>query len=361
MVMGTGKAGYDLTWVTDQLAVGGAPMSYVSLESLRAEGVEAILNLCDEFCDLHWIEAGEGFDVYYFPIPDEETPDLAELEKALDWLDESIYLGKHVLIHCRHGIGRTGTVLNAYLLRKGLGHKLAHKKLKSLRSKPQNFDQWRFIRRYGKQERELTIREPSLESRHLVDLTPFFKDYERVVSHVDALIGEGGEHGLCGRDHSACCTKLVTMPLVEAVYINHAMNLTLSQQERQNAIGVSAGAGKQLRQLGYDPQDPTTLTGAIHKDYAALGTVCPLNEWGECRIFDRRPLPCRLTDLPPEKLGDPLMTNIMPAALSSISSNLFFAFTSRFLTGTPLSFILPDVISGKFVQTFFYQLMRTGE
>ena len=116
---------YPLTWVTDHLAVGGAPMTYEQLDSLKEQGITAILNLCAEFCDLHDIEAAAGFEVYYLPVPDEEAPDLPALEKALAWLDEAIYLGKKVLIHCRHGIGRTGTVLNAYLLRRGLGHKLA--------------------------------------------------------------------------------------------------------------------------------------------------------------------------------------------------------------------------------------------
>ena len=44
------------TWITDRLAVGGAPMSYDHLETLRAAGITAILNLCGEFCDLHEIE-----------------------------------------------------------------------------------------------------------------------------------------------------------------------------------------------------------------------------------------------------------------------------------------------------------------
>lgn len=351
--------GYELTWVTDHLAVGGAPMSYVALEALGEQGIDAVLNLCDEFCDLHWIEADQGFDVYYFPIPDEETPDLTELEKALEWLDESIYLGKKVLIHCRHGIGRTGTVLNAYLLRKGLGHKLAHKKLRGLRSKPQNFDQWRFIRRFGKKERQLSIREPSLETRHLVDLVPFFKDYERIIRSVDSCIGDGRGEGLCGRDHAGCCSALVTMPLIEAVYINHAMNMTLSQTERQNAITHAATSGKSLRKLGYDPQKPESITPELYTEYKKQGRVCPLNELGECRIFDRRPLPCRLIDLPDDHSCDPQITKVMPAALASISANLFFAFTSKFPSANAsLTFTLPDVISGKFVQTFFYHLMR---
>lgn len=335
-------------------------MSYDALGALKAQGIDAILNLCGEFCDLHWIEADEGFDVYYFPIPDEETPDLGELEKALEWLDESIYLGKKVLIHCRHGIGRTGTVLNAYLLRKGLGHKLANRTLKGLRSKPQNFDQWRFVRRYGKKEGQLTIREPSLEMRHLVDLIPFFKDYERIVTSVDDLVGEGGQDGLCGRGHSRCCTRLVMLPLIEAVYVNHAMNMTLSQTERQAAIEAGAEAGKRLRGFGYMRDDPGSLTEGIRAAYEGAGLACPLNELGECRIFERRPLHCRLADLPAGKADDPLVTTVVPAALSTVSASLFFAFTSEFPSGAPMRFALADVISGKFVQTFFHHLMHAA-
>ena len=90
--------------MTDSLAVGQAPMSYEALGQLRQQGIGAIMNLCAEFCDLHWLEADAGFEVYYFPIPDEETPDLAELDKALDWLDECLFLGKKVLVHCRFGL-----------------------------------------------------------------------------------------------------------------------------------------------------------------------------------------------------------------------------------------------------------------
>ncbi|MGQ9811919.1 MAG: protein-tyrosine phosphatase family protein [Dissulfurimicrobium sp.] len=51
------------------------------------------------------------------------------MERALAWLDEAIYLGKKVLVHCRHGIGRTGIFVTAYLIWRGLGLKLAAKKM----------------------------------------------------------------------------------------------------------------------------------------------------------------------------------------------------------------------------------------
>ena len=74
---------YQLTWITDYLAVGCAPMSYVEFEAIREQGIDAIVNLCAEFCDLHEIEEKSGFEVYYLPIPDENAPDMEDMEKAM--------------------------------------------------------------------------------------------------------------------------------------------------------------------------------------------------------------------------------------------------------------------------------------
>ena len=82
---------YELKWITENLATGHAPMSYEDLDYIRSQGVSAIINLCGEFCDLHEIEQGSGFEVYYLPVADELVPETNDLEKALDWLDEAIY------------------------------------------------------------------------------------------------------------------------------------------------------------------------------------------------------------------------------------------------------------------------------
>jgi hypothetical protein len=109
-------------------------MSYNELQSIREQGVDGIVNLCGEYADLHQIEKSYGFEVYYLPVEDDQAPALRELEKALDWLDESLYLGKKVLVHCTHGIGRTGTFVTSYLMRRGFSLKLAKQKLKKTRA-----------------------------------------------------------------------------------------------------------------------------------------------------------------------------------------------------------------------------------
>jgi hypothetical protein len=338
------QAAYRVDWITGNLAVGQAPMSYDALDAIRDLGICAVLNLCAEFCDLHWIQAKAGFEVYYLPIPDEEAPDLNELEKALDWLDECLYLGKKVLVHCRFGIGRTGTVVNAYLLRKGLGHRLAGKTLKGLRSQPANFNQWWFIRKYGKKEKRLTIREPSLESRHLVDLFPFFANYEQVLARIDeALLAESSPPS-CGRDHDACCKTPLTLSFIETVYLSHMVNTTLERQVRLDLIDRATKKQETVpfgdERRGLSPVSPYR---------------CPLNPDGSCLVYAGRPAACRLSNLEPARRGD--IESVVNEQLGRLSGDIYFAFTSSFPTDAPLTFALTDAVSGRYVQTLFYHLL----
>lgn len=342
---------YELTWVTGHLAVGGAPMSYAQLDSLREQGITAILNLCGEFCDLHDIERGGGFEVYYLPVFDEEAPRLEALESALAWLDEAVYLNKKVLIHCRHGIGRTGTVLNAYLLRRGLGHKLAARILRKLRSKPANFEQWWTVRQYGRRSGRLTIREPSLEYRHLVDLAPFLAEYEALVAHVDARMGAPDiprDAGRCGWEHDHCCVPSLTLSLVEAVQVSHRLNATLTSEDRlaviERAVETARWERASFSLVAPDGRPPTEAPR------------CPLSVEGRCLIFEHRPLRCRTHEMPADRRAV-LFDTVVGPELTRLSRELFLAFASAFAE-TPPSFSLSDVVSGRYVQSFFHALAK---
>jgi len=340
---------YRPTWVTDQLAVGAAPMSYVHLDGLRDAGIGAILNLCGEFCDLHDIECAAGFEVYHMPLADEEAPELAELEKALAWLDEAIYLGKKVLIHCRHGIGRTGTVLNAYLLRRGLGHKLAWFKLRTLRSKPANFAQWWTIRKYGRQSPKLTVREPSLEMRKAVDLSPFFRDYEALQARLDEEIGPRVE--MCGRDHAKCCGTPVLLTMVEAVYITQKMNVVLTSEKRLQVIARAVDTARKERLAD-------TQTSGHAYCLSDADARCPLLDDKACMLFAYRPLQCRSISLE-ERAAERLWGRVLAPALESLSLQLWLAYAGTMAPASLPFFPLADVVSGRYVQSLFHLMVRT--
>ena len=338
---------YPLTWVTDHLAVGGAPMSHAQLDSLRAQGVTAILNLCAEFCDLHEIEAAAGFEVRYLPIPDECAPDLPALEDALGWLDEAVYLGKKVLIHCRHGIGRTGTVLNAYLLRRGLGHMGAARVLRPLRAKPANFNQWWTIRRYGKAAGKLTVREPLLEAGKPVELGPFLADYAGLAAMAQEAAGDAPA---CGRDHDVCCRRPLWLSLIEAVALARAIDVGLTSQVRQSVIEDAAGAAREMDELTQRYGDSRELC------VSGWSRRCPLSRDGACLVFDSRPVACRLFGAPAVAQAA-LWDKTLEPALGELSRQVFVALAGTAVGEALPHFALPDVASGRYVSAVFNYLL----
>jgi hypothetical protein len=305
-------------------------MSHVHLDQLREAGISAILNICPELPELAKIEQDHGFDVHHLPVPDEEGPELEQLEQALAWLDEALYLDKKAYIHCRHGLGRTGTVLNAYLLRRGFGHIRAAQTLRRLHSKPANFDQWRAIRKYGRSNPRLTARKPSLELGRKADLSPFLKDFEALLQAVDQKADRAAPDNRCGLDHDRCCGRELELSLVEAVHLASAVD-ALPSSRRETAIQRAAS-----RPEGEGPGP------------------CPLLEDGRCLLAEDRPLECRLDDLPAGE-ADAERRELAPA-LHDLSGQLFLAFTASFATAAPPSFRLSDVVSGKYVQIFFHHL-----
>jgi protein-tyrosine phosphatase len=141
--------GYKLRWITEKIAVGTAPSSKAALKTIQRAGVEVILNLCAECGNLHEVERAAGFIVYWLPISDGYVPELDEMDDALEWLNSHIESGKKALVHCRFGVGRSGTVIAAYLLKKGLSLNHVLEKMKRTPAAPTNRDQIKLLFEYA--------------------------------------------------------------------------------------------------------------------------------------------------------------------------------------------------------------------
>ena len=65
--------------------------------------------------------AGNGMPVAYdrIPVPDYEAPSSRQMVRILDTIDAAVLAGHVVYLHCYMGIGRTGTVVGCYLVRRG--------------------------------------------------------------------------------------------------------------------------------------------------------------------------------------------------------------------------------------------------
>lgn len=351
---------YIPTWIMPKLAVGHAPMSYDDLEALKQLGIDAILNLCGEYCDLHDIEKDYGFEVYYLPIPDESIPDTQDLERALAWLDESIYLGKNVLVHCRFGIGRTGTLVTAYLMRRGLGLKSAAKVLKQTRANPSTYHQHRLLKKYGRKEKPLTVREPSLEDRHVVDLGDYFQQYEAIVAQIKDDVqaaAKGARHAQhCGSESDLCCWTDVELSLMEAIYFNYRLNRHLKGEQRMKAIRRALSISRTAAETTERQQRESNVQandGALRQK-PDDSNLCPLSLEKRCLIYDHRPITCRLYGVS----DDLIEKSGVASVLHRLSNEVFYVYSGFFMKDPPLRFSLPDTISGRFVQIYFYYLAK---
>ena len=160
--------------------MGHAPMSYDQPKSIREQGIRRYRDPCGEYCDLHQIEKNYGFEVYYLPVQDDKAPALQEVEKTLEWMDEAIYLGKKILVHCRFGIGRTGTFVTSYLLRRGFSLRLA---------KAGDEEDSRPVYQFQPVVVPQKIRKKEGNSRsaafpgrqHAVNLSPHFEEYDALI------------------------------------------------------------------------------------------------------------------------------------------------------------------------------------
>src|SRR6185312_4931143 len=94
----------------------------------------------------------QGMDFLSLPIPDRQVPgSAADLAAALKQADATLAQGRHVVVHCRQGVGRTGLVSAALLVGRGWDAERAVRELSAARgvSIPDTPGQRRWIERYA--------------------------------------------------------------------------------------------------------------------------------------------------------------------------------------------------------------------
>jgi protein-tyrosine phosphatase len=94
-----------------------------------------------------------GLPVSYmrFPILDFGTPAIETMKNILDTLDGALAEGLNVYVHCWAGVGRTGTTVGCYLVRRGFTGQQALAHITEMRSKlgyrrsPETEEQVQFV------------------------------------------------------------------------------------------------------------------------------------------------------------------------------------------------------------------------
>jgi protein-tyrosine phosphatase len=115
-------------WIDEPVLLGSRDPDDAELEELRTNGFSVIvclLNVRDQDSSYdRTLACASGWEWHNIPIPDFAAPTLEQIEAFLTLVGSSVP-EKKVLVHCRGGIGRTGTMAAAYWITKGLSSEAA--------------------------------------------------------------------------------------------------------------------------------------------------------------------------------------------------------------------------------------------
>ncbi|HEY1170370.1 MAG TPA: dual specificity protein phosphatase family protein [Verrucomicrobiae bacterium] len=103
-----------------RLNSGGALRAYADeLPVLNDAGIRGVVSLLNIPSDTV-VYAAAGLNYLCLPIPDGHAPDFSQADQFVRFVDSHRQSGQAVAVHCYAGLGRTGTMLGAYLVAKGM-------------------------------------------------------------------------------------------------------------------------------------------------------------------------------------------------------------------------------------------------
>ena len=121
------------SWVDKpHLAALAVPDTPEDLAWLRRNAIDVLVSLTEDPLPRHWVNDA-GLIAVNVPVPDMEPPTDRQLDHLLDTIRRANAAGMGVAVHCGAGLGRTGTVLAAYFVARGLSPKEAVAKVRDLR------------------------------------------------------------------------------------------------------------------------------------------------------------------------------------------------------------------------------------
>ncbi|MCC5877512.1 MAG: dual specificity protein phosphatase family protein [Candidatus Sumerlaeia bacterium] len=121
------------------------------LQEARDSGITAIVSLTEKSLPAAVFKE-YGLDHLHLPIEDFTPPTMEQVKRFVAYVNKIKEGGKgSTLVHCRAGIGRTGTMLACYLVSTGMSAEDAIDRIRNLRpGSIETFDQEFIVREYAK-------------------------------------------------------------------------------------------------------------------------------------------------------------------------------------------------------------------
>src|SRR5712692_5150680 len=101
------------------------------LQWLRSQGIGAVLSLTEAPLAQQALDRYE-LAALHLPITDLTAPSPEQFVRALGFIDGQQVQSCAVVVHCRMGQGRTGTILAAHLVRAGMAPQEALRRLRAI-------------------------------------------------------------------------------------------------------------------------------------------------------------------------------------------------------------------------------------
>lgn len=102
--------------VDDHVIVGAYPFRR-DVSAMHKDGVQAVVNTCEEYAGPHEKYREFGIEQLRIPTTDFTHPRLEDVEKAVEFVQGHVQNARTVYIHCKAGRARSATVALCWLIK----------------------------------------------------------------------------------------------------------------------------------------------------------------------------------------------------------------------------------------------------
>ena len=106
----------DFDWISErQVAAMSRPWPE-DVDELKRLGITSVLSLTGSVPDE---VVRSGLETLHLPVRDFHPPSEGQIEAAVEFIELTVSRGGACAVHCGAGLGRTGTIVAAWLVRRG--------------------------------------------------------------------------------------------------------------------------------------------------------------------------------------------------------------------------------------------------